>query len=109
MTATAPAMWEWIEAEWPWQGEPFVEEWRTQTTGISMASCKPMSATFIYDWGQEVRVTTTAPENLRPGKVGSICGMREFNKSHLYLVEFSDGQAIEILEEFLTKEPTSQP
>jgi hypothetical protein len=62
-----------------------------------------MSATFIYDWGQEVRVTTTAPENMRPGKAGSVCGMREFNKSRLYLIEFSDGQAIEILEEFLER------
>jgi hypothetical protein len=40
---------------------------------------------------------------MRPGKAGSICGMREFNKSRLYLVEFSDGQTIEILEEFLER------
>ena len=29
--------------------------------------------------------------------------MREFNKRRLYLVEFSDGQALEILEEFLER------
>lgn len=62
-----------------------------------------MSAAFIYDWGQEVRVAANAPENMRPGKTGSICGMREFNGSRFYLVEFSDGQAVEILEDFLER------
>jgi hypothetical protein len=60
-----------------------------------------MKTTFKYDWGQEVCVTMTAPANMRPGQVGSVCGMREFNASRFYLVEFSDGQAIEILEDFL--------
>ena len=62
-----------------------------------------MSATFNYDWGQEVRVVTTAPINTRPGQAGSVCGMRELNGKRLYLVEFSDGEAIEIMEEFLER------
>lgn len=60
-----------------------------------------MSSTFIYDWGQDVRVAATAPVEKRPGKSGSVCGMRAFNQGRLYLVEFSDGDAIEIPEEFL--------
>lgn len=60
-----------------------------------------MSATFNYDWGQEVRVITTAPINTRPGQAGSVCGMRKLDGKRLYLVEFSDGEAIEITEELI--------
>lgn len=62
-----------------------------------------MSAIFSYDWGQEVRVVTTARITTRPGQAGSVCGMRELDGKRLYLVEFSDGEAIEILEEFLER------
>jgi hypothetical protein len=66
-----------------------------------MAACLSVITNFKYDWGQEVRVTTNSPDSLRPGSAGSVCGMREFNGGRFYLVEFSDGTAIEILEEFL--------
>jgi len=56
---------------------------------------------YKYDWGQEVYVDTTAPSNFRPGQLGSICGMREINEHALYLVEFSDGEAIEIPENLM--------
>jgi hypothetical protein len=62
-----------------------------------------MSATFKFDWGQEVRVVATAPLNTRPGQAGSVCGMREQDRKLLYLIEFSDGEAIEIMEEFLDR------
>ena len=64
-----------------------------------------MSTVFKYDWGQEVRAISTAPVDMRPGKAGSVCGMREIGFNRLYLVEFSDGQAIEILEDFLETVP----
>lgn len=66
-----------------------------------------MSATINYDWGQEVLVVTTAPINTtahintRPGPAGSVCGMRELEGKRLYLVEFSDGEAIEIAEDLI--------
>lgn len=60
-----------------------------------------MSRTFDYAWGQEVLVVTTAPIDTRPGQAGSVCGMRELDGKHLYLVEFSDGEAIEIWGGFL--------
>jgi len=37
-----------------------------------------MSAEFIYDWGQEVRIAETAPASIRPGKAGSVCGSEFF-------------------------------
>jgi hypothetical protein len=64
-----------------------------------------MITPFKYDWGQEVQVAATAPLNMHPGQAGSVCGMRESNASRLYLIEFSDGQAIEIPEDFLEPEP----
>jgi hypothetical protein len=66
-----------------------------------MATRKQMNTTFNYDWGQEVRLITTATINTRPGQVGSICGMRKLDGKQLYLVEFSDGEAIEITEELI--------
>ena len=60
-----------------------------------------MHAKYKYDWGQAVRVVTTAPEDMRPGTGGSICGMRNTNDDRLYLVEFSDGEAVEIPENLI--------
>jgi hypothetical protein len=56
---------------------------------------------FKYDWGDEVLVLEQAPEKLRRGQRGSVCGMRQLEGVNLYLVEFSDGVAIEISEQFL--------
>ena len=63
-----------------------------------------MSESFKYDWGQEVCVATTASPSMRPGQSGSVCGMREKDGSHLYIIEFSDGWSTEIPEDFLCEE-----
>jgi hypothetical protein len=60
-----------------------------------------MNTNFIYDWGETVRVVTTAPEELRPGQVCSICGMREKDGTNLYLVEFQNGDSVEVPEAYL--------
>lgn len=72
-----------------------------QLTNSKRLDEKSMDMPFEYNWGQEVQVAVTAPVNMHPGQAGSVCGMRESNNSRLYLVEFSDGQAVEILEDFL--------
>lgn len=71
---------------------------------------------FEYDWGDTVRVTPTAPIDLRPGSLASICGMRAVPPrqsgggettentsvaSMLYLIEFGDGFSVEISEQLL--------
>ena len=57
-----------------------------------------MSSNYKYDWGQTVRVLMSAPKEMRPGEVCSVCGIRESESDDLYLVEFSEGNAIEIPE-----------
>jgi hypothetical protein len=57
-----------------------------------------MNSNFIYDWGETVRVVMTAPEELRPGQVCSVCGMREMEGTNLYLVEFQNGDSLEVPE-----------
>lgn len=63
-------------------------------------------------YGDSVAVATTAPEQLRPGAKGSICGVilpadrrgahvDQFPEGTIYLVEFEDGEAIEIHEGWL--------
>lgn len=66
-----------------------------------MATGEPMNTTFKYDWGQAVRVAMTAPKNMQPGDIGSVCGMRAVDGGRLYLVEFSDGKAEEIPEDLI--------
>jgi hypothetical protein len=58
---------------------------------------------FIYYWGDTVRVATTAPANMRPGELGSVCGMEEVGNRRQYTVEYSDGSSTEILEEWLER------
>jgi hypothetical protein len=60
-----------------------------------------MSTRFKYDWGQAVRVLRIAPANIHSGKAGSVCGMRELNGQRIYLIEFSNGDAVEIGEDHL--------
>ena len=43
----------------------------------------------------------TAPQDMQPRKICSVCGMREHNQLELYLVEFTEGNAIEIPEKHL--------
>lgn len=66
-----------------------------------MATGEPMNTTYKYDWGQAVRVVTTAPKDMRPGEAGSVCGIRAMDSVRLYLVEFSDGTAVEIPEDLI--------
>jgi hypothetical protein len=54
-----------------------------------------------YEYGQEVQVRSNAVEQFRPNHSGSICGMRQINDRIIYLVEFSDGMAVEIPEDAL--------
>ncbi len=76
-----------------------------------MASNKILDLSF--NWGDSVIVKKIAPDFYNPGLKGSICGIRtidllqtanEFDQeiaSELYLVEFSDGETIEIPKVFL--------
>jgi hypothetical protein len=63
-----------------------------------------MGGDFKYEWGEEISVAIFAPEAMRPGRRGSVCGMRGINNCNLYLVEFSDGWATEIPEDFLLQD-----
>lgn len=67
----------------------------------------------IFNYGDAVVVKQDAPKRYRPGSIGSICGIRiidspaiaqQFDQminSELYLIEFNDGQAVEIPKSFL--------
>lgn len=66
-----------------------------------------------FKWGDTVRIAAEAPDHFRPGHQGSVCGVRvvetedhaQLTKEQigtaLLLVEFGDGQAVEIPERFL--------
>lgn len=60
-----------------------------------------MQDDYLYGYGQEVRIVDSAPEGMCPGQRGSVCGMRKENARALYLIECSDGCAMEISEEFI--------
>ena len=61
-------------------------------------------------WGDTVRVKAEAPPTARPNAIAAVVGMREIENptqarefsatigSRLYLIEFGDGEAIEIPE-----------
>jgi len=67
----------------------------------------------IFNWGDTVIVKHTAPKRYKPGLRGCICGMRTIDSvevamqcdqmidSELYLIEFDDGETLEIPEYFL--------
>ena len=48
-----------------------------------------------------MRVIPNAPKEMRPRELCSICGIRELDGNNLYLVEFPEGEAIEIPEQEL--------
>ncbi|HRD56231.1 MAG TPA: hypothetical protein PLC42_07545 [Parachlamydiaceae bacterium] len=66
-----------------------------------------------FSWGDPVTIKQNAPKYYKPGFKGSICGIRiidspevaeQFNAmigSELYLIEFIDGEALEIPKSFL--------
>lgn len=84
-----------------------------------MASDQLLNNSFA--WGDEIYVSQEAPNEFHPGTFGStgtfgsICGIREISSlqmakkfdqkmgSKIYLVEFENGEAIEIPEMYLTK------
>jgi hypothetical protein len=74
-----------------------------ETVGIPAAIERyiKMSTPFKYDWGQAVRVRTFAPASMHSGRAGSVCGMRELKGQRIYLIEFSNGEAVEIGEDHL--------
>jgi hypothetical protein len=62
-------------------------------------------------WGDTVRISDDAPSEFRPGARAAVCGFREIDKGvndteapRLVLVEFSEGNAIEIPETFLIRD-----
>ena len=67
----------------------------------ALAADCPMKMDYKFEHGQEVFVALTAPSNLRPGASGSVCGMRQLDGQNLYLLEFSDGEAVEIPENLI--------
>ena len=62
----------------------------------------------IFNWGDTVVIKKIAPECYKPGLLGSVCGVSnidseelaiKFNQkmnSELYLIEFGDGETLEI-------------
>ena len=76
-----------------------------------MATNIPLN--LVFYWGDNVSVRQSAPKMFRPGSVGVICGIRLVDtedlmkifgqklNSEVYLVEFGDGESIEIPTRFL--------
>jgi hypothetical protein len=59
-----------------------------------------------FTFGDVVETTADAPPIARPGRVASVCGMtagprRDFPAGTIYLIEFPDGEAVEVHESFL--------
>ena len=66
-----------------------------------------------FTWGDLVKVESDAPPQLQPDELGSVCSIREVETpdqevqlggpigSRVYLVEFGDGEAMEIPEAWL--------
>lgn len=71
--------------------------------------------TNLFDYGDTVQVKPNAPVQYNPKAIGSICGIRQIKSeavasyfqqavnSNLYLIEFNDGNSIEIPEVYLLK------
>ncbi len=70
---------------------------------------------YSFEYGDTVQVKQSAPEQYKPGAIGAICGIRTITSlkissmfkqnigSKIYLIEFKNGDAIEIPECFLIK------
>ena len=69
-----------------------------------------MEHPFKYDYGETVRITTSAPSPLIPGDVADVVGMIEMVQPRellgklcpkgtiAYIIEFSDGSSMEVTE-----------
>lgn len=63
-----------------------------------------------YSWGQSVQIKADAPTTLRRGSIGEVCGIRRIESistaaqfrgslgDYLYIIEFTDGDSMEVLE-----------
>lgn len=68
-----------------------------------------------FTWGDVVTVRSDVPKDFHPGQAGSICGIRAIETEKisnqflepigtiLYIVEFPDGNSVEIPEKFLSE------
>jgi hypothetical protein len=68
-----------------------------------------------FNYGDVVTISRTAPTIYHPGAQGCLCGMRVIDSlelaitfgqqegSELFLIEFSDGQSLEIPTRFFTR------
>lgn len=66
-------------------------------------------------WGDTVQVTQNAPSEYRAGQLGAVCGFWEIDNPNaeqrfkvprgtmLYIVEFGDGNSVQVPETFLVK------
>lgn len=67
-----------------------------------------------FTWGDEVRIKTNAPQDLRPGATAEVVGISEIVNheqsihfwgaplgTKIYVVEFGDGSAVEVPEGML--------
>ena len=81
-----------------------------------MASDKGMMGSdgkFQPTWGDTVRISQLAPAPLRPGALAAVVGIREIETegqveeftsplgTRLYLVEFGDGDSLEVPEKWI--------
>lgn len=69
--------------------------------------------THRFSWSEAVRVIDSAPARYGPSREGSVCGMREIESESaasdlgepvgtvLYLVEWRDGDSLEVPEQHL--------
>jgi hypothetical protein len=80
-------------------GNPWLREGKVMTNEIT--------------WGDTVLVSLEAPAEFRPGARGSVSGIRDLKRTPesdsvdsaaLYLIEFADGEEIEIPQSFLLKD-----
>ena len=66
----------------------------------------------MFTWGDTVIVTSDAPAHMRPGSLASVVGVtspqerrgshfEQFPAGTIYLVEFGDGEALDIHENML--------
>lgn len=68
-----------------------------------------------YTWGDVVRIKSEASKDFRPGSLASICGIRQVDSpeleaefkselgSMIYLIEFPDGDSLEVAESILER------
>lgn len=72
-----------------------------------------MTELFKYKYGQSVRIVETAPSVLKPGSEVAVVGMTKLDQERkifdircpigadVYLIEYADGKAVEVPEQFI--------